>query len=99
MDILFQSPDEGIKVAIGSGLQLGKYIIKNFFQTFVVTNDPSCKKPNTSDLLSMPNSNAFVDFDGDCMPDLFMTRQNGTQAQKNEDDITVSSYYEIYIQQ
>jgi hypothetical protein len=38
-----------------------------------------------------------VDFDGDCMPDLFLTRQTGSQADKSS--MTVDSYYEIYIQQ
>lgn len=38
----------------------------------------------------MPNSNAFIDFDGDCMPDLFLTRQNTSGV--------IKSYYEIYIQ-
>jgi hypothetical protein len=51
-----------------------------FYSNFVVspTEDSNCQAPNQQDLLSIPNSNAFVDFDGDCMPDIFLTRQTGT---------------------
>jgi len=58
---------------------------KNFFGQYVLSSadDPNCKEPNTKDMISFPNSNAFVDFDGDCMPDLFLTRQNGTQNDKS----------------
>jgi len=41
-----------------------------------------------ADQVSIPHSNAFVDFDGDCMPDIFLTRQSGPKK----------FYYEIYIQ-
>jgi len=43
----------------------------------------------------MPNSNAFIDLNGDCLPDLVLTRQTG-----NPEDSTkpVNTYYEIYSQ-
>lgn len=46
----------------------------------------------------MPNSNAFIDFDGDCTADIFLTRQNGTPADQADSKKSVKSYYEIYIQ-
>ena len=38
-------------------------------------------------MLSIPHSTSFIDFDGDCRPDIMMTRTNGN-----------SSYVEFYIQ-
>lgn len=80
MDILFQATDKTVQVAIEDEQKLGSYKFVNFFSEFVIqpTEDPNCKAYSSTDLLSMPNSNAFVDFDGDCMPDLFLTRQTGT---------------------
>ena len=48
----------------------------DFLSTFVVTTeeDAQCKTPNSSDIISIPNSNAFIDFNGDCMADVFLTR-------------------------
>jgi hypothetical protein len=79
-----------ITVAIGDRDEPGKYTSWNFFDNYVVstTEDSNCLQPNKSDVTSIPNSNAFIDFDGDCMPDLFLTRTNSAGQ----------SYYEIYIQ-
>ena len=56
------------------------------FSDFLVTDDDNCKTPSSSDLISIPNSNAFIDFDGDCLADIFLTKQKSDG----------SSYYEIY---
>ena len=48
--------------------------------------DANCKSPDNSDTISIPNSNAFIDFNGDCMADIFLTRQKSDG----------STYYEIY---
>lgn len=57
------------------------------FSEYLAT-DASCLKPETRASLSIPHSAAFLDLDGDCMPDLFLTKErpNGTL------------FYEIYIQ-
>lgn len=46
----------------------------------------------------MPNSNAFVDLTGDCLPDLLLTRQTGTPADMKDSSKTVTTYYEVYSQ-
>jgi hypothetical protein len=59
----------------------------DFFGTYVVTGDDSCGVPNTFDQLTIPHSSTFLDFDGDCKPDLMLTRNDGANP-----------YFEIYIQ-
>jgi len=81
MDVLFQSKDHGeIMVALGQEDSDGFSSPWNFFGQFVVSTqeDPLCGEPDRKDFISTPNSNAFVDIDGDCLPDLFLTRQNGS---------------------
>jgi hypothetical protein len=34
-----------------------------------------CKPPQANSVLSIPHSAAFLDLDGDCMPDLFLTKE------------------------
>lgn len=100
MDVLYQAEgSNGIKVALGDE-DPDTFTTKDFFD-FVITpaEDPNCKAPSKSDLISMPNSNAFIDLNGDCLSDIFLTRQTGTQADKQDVSKTVDSYYEIYSQQ
>jgi len=85
MDILYQSENSGIKVALGKMNDPSDFSVVNFSE-FLATDDENCKTPNESDLISIPNSNAFIDFNGDCMADIFLTRQKSDG----------SSYYEIY---
>ena len=61
------------------------------------SQNADCKTPNT-DLISFPNSNAFVDLNGDCVPDLLLTRQDGTPEDMADGTKTVNTYYEIYSQ-
>lgn len=44
----------------------------------------------------MPNSNAFIDLNGDCLPDLVLTRQAGTPDEMAKDGSSVKTYYEVY---
>jgi len=76
MDVLYQAPDaDGIMVALGSA-DVNKFTPKDFISNFVITNaqNSDCKDPSTSDIISIPNSNAFIDFNGDCVADLLLTR-------------------------
>lgn len=57
----------------------------DFYESFV--KDTNCMTP-TNDPLSAPHSSSFLDLDGDCMPDLFLTKYN----EKNQ-----HNYYELYI--
>ena len=46
--------------------------MKSFFTEFALTPDQNsdCAPLNTDDIISLPNSNSFVDLNGDCIPDL-----------------------------
>ena len=71
------------------GIISGSQFKKSKFNTeFVLSSDqdPFCKDPN-DDPISTPHSNSFLDLDGDCMPDLFLT--------KKASDGTL--YFEIYV--
>lgn len=61
--------------------------------TYQNTQDPECLTPVPTSVLSTPHSAAFFDIDGDCMPDLFLTKQNDYA-----DGQTNNTVYEIYIQ-
>ena len=75
-------------VALGSRSD-DSFTESNFFSKFVVatSDNKNCKTPNTSDALSVPNSNAFLDLNGDCVPELVLTRTGSS-----------NNYYEIYQQ-
>ena len=55
---------------------------------FLLTSvdDPDCEDLDLNDTISSPNSNAFIDLDGDCMPDLFLTMNNDA-----------ISYYRVFV--
>lgn len=85
--MLYQSTD-GIEVALGTSSTESTFVTRPF-SDFVLTSvdDPDCMDLDVADTISIPNSNAFIDLDGDCMPDLFLTMTNqGT------------SYYRVLIQ-
>lgn len=52
-----------------------------------------CLKPQEFSVLSTPHSAAFLDLDGDCMPDLFLTKEVFDEAGSPTGFI-----YEIYNQ-
>ena len=60
----------------------------SFSESFLLTTDPHCSLPDASGTLSIPNSAAFIDLDGDCMPDLFLTKEVDSGK----------LVYEVYIQ-
>jgi hypothetical protein len=76
MDLLFQTSSGEIQVALGSRTSFDSFTTQDFFSTYVLSEsqNSNCKSPNTSDIISIPNSNAFVDLNGDCLPDLLLTR-------------------------
>ena len=98
MDLLYQSEADGIKIAIGSRIDPLSYTVEDFFTNYALSaqDNTDCKNPNTSDLISMPNSNAFIDLNGDCLPDLVLTRQAGTPDEMAKDGSSVKTYYEVY---
>lgn len=56
------------------------------FNDYLAT-DSGCLQPDTKAALSIPHSAAFLDLDGDCMPDLFLTKER----------VDGTLFYEIYI--
>ena len=98
MDLLYQTPTDGVKVALGSRTDMDLYTETAFFSDYVLTSaeNADCKTPNTHDMISMPNSNAFIDLNGDCVPDLLLTRQTDTPEAMLDGTKTVNTYYEIY---
>lgn len=83
-------------MALGSRTTPDSFTETDFFADYVLTAEQNadCKTPNTADMISMPNSNAFIDLNGDCVPDLLLTRQSAMPAS----GANVSTYYEIYSQ-
>lgn len=72
-DFLFQDgKDKGIKVARGRSKDSSSFEIINFED--MLLDDPDCYTFQGEDLISSPHSNTFVDLNGDCLPDIFMTR-------------------------
>ena len=100
MDLLYQSKSDGIQVALGKRNDATYYQVESFFDLFVLgsSDNPDCQNPNTSDIISIPNSNAFIDLNGDCVPELVLTRQTGSDADRQDGSKTVETYYEIYSQ-
>ena len=84
--------DQNIKVALGQTLDSQSYTFVDF-SDFVIKNQDNeeCMDPNNNDPISLPHSNSFLDLDGDCMPDIFLTKLSSKNG-------TFSPYYEIYSQ-
>jgi hypothetical protein len=77
---LYTDTEGNIKVAIGMDHKSEAFEFKSF-SDFLVTHseDAGCLDPTPGDLISSPHSNAFIDLDGDCMPDIFLQKQRVTK--------------------
>lgn len=58
------------------------------FSEQYLSSEKGCLQPESNAALSTPHSAAFIDLDGDCMPDLFLTKERADGTH----------FYEIYIQ-
>lgn len=91
MDVLYQPSEyahfKGLTVALGT-IDQDIYQFKDFFKDFVLSESNLCAKPNIEDQISIPHSVSYIDFDGDCKPDLLLTRV----------DSKGQPYFEIYMQ-
>ena len=83
-----------IQVALGNSYNSQDFNITSF-SDFVMSpsDDPLCKEPSADDLIATPNSNAYMDLDGDCIPDIFMQK-----TRKIPGTDKTESYHEIYAQ-
>lgn len=84
-----------IKIALGQDAEGQTYETNHSFFDYILTSsdDSNCKDPSTTDMFSIPHSNSYIDLDGDCMPDIFLTRQY------TDSNGVTQFYYEIYSQQ
>lgn len=66
-----------------------RWTFTGFFDEFVVSPDvdAGCAQPSLDDSLSSPHSASFVDLDGDCRPDILLTRVGNDRK----------PYLEVYI--
>lgn len=92
-DFIYQdgsSEEPKLKVALGKSKDSSQFEFKDFSE-FLITNaeDKNCLDWNEADLISTPHSNTYVDLNGDCIPDIFLTR-----IDKNTQEL----YYEVYTQ-
>ena len=86
-------------VSLGNRNDAKKWDQQEFYSTYVLSSaeDPNCEDVSTSDPISFPNSNAFIDLNGDCLPEIVLTRQAGTpETLGSKSD--VKTYYQIFSQ-
>lgn len=90
-DFLFQdSKDKKIKVALGKSKDSSSFKFIEFKEMILSSNeDSNCMDFSGDDQISSPHSNTFVDLNGDCLQDIFLTRIEQSSGQL---------YYEVYIQ-
>ena len=68
-------PAGGNKIMVAQGTDsIGEKFQSWPFEDWLIPNseDSTCIDHDPTDLFSEPHSNAFVDLDGDCMPDIFL---------------------------
>ena len=90
-DFLFQDgKDKKIKVARGKSKDSTSFELIEFKDMLLPKSvNSDCLDFNNEDEISSPHSNTFVDLNGDCIPDIFLTRIEKSTGQL---------YYEVYIQ-
>lgn len=64
--------------------------LSNFFLSS--EEDKTCLDPNVNDMISNPHSNSFLDLNGDCIPDIFLSKETIDEDNKKH------FYGEIYVQ-
>ena len=71
------------------------------FKSFLISNqeDSRCLDPNPEEMISSPHSNAFLDLDGDCNPDIFPQQEKNqdnphknTNIEKNDKELGYTNY-------
>jgi len=59
-------------------------------------DDRDCKDPNPDAILSQPHSSSFIDLNGDCLADIFMTMYKEYESESGEKKS--DNYFDIYVQ-
>ena len=85
---MFNQPGESdIMIAFQVPTEQGQLHVMTFNDAIVGSEaESACMTPFVSKSMTTPHSTTMVDFDGDCMVDLFVTVQSGGK-----------NYYETYI--
>jgi integrin alpha FG-GAP repeat containing protein 1 len=89
-DLMFTDVSGGIKIAF-QVVMVGEetFVIKDFAAAIPLAKpEPGCMTPVASNRLTSPHSVSMIDFDGDCMSDLFVTVQDSNSGAK---------FYEIWL--
>ncbi len=69
--------EKEVMIALGDSFNSSSFTFKPLSEFFLnSTEDKTCLDPNLEDLISNPHSNAFLDFNGDCIPDIFLTKES-----------------------
>ena len=70
LELFDQQPDGKIMIALKQANSTYKHVP---FSDFLLTHeqDESCLQPN-DDFISQPHSNAFIDLNGNCVPDILL---------------------------
>lgn len=81
------------QIAMGQSFDSQNFKIEPLSNYFLTSKeDKTCLDPNPNDMISNPHSNSYLDLNGDCIPDIFMTKVS-------LDDAKNKFYYgEIYLQ-
>ena len=88
-----------IRVALGRSGDSTEYEAVDF-STFVYQNseDADClDDPHPDAIISQPHSSAYLDLNGDCLPDIFMNKQR-TYTDPTDGKQYTENYFEIYVQ-
>lgn len=88
-DIIYTDTNHELKVAFQKRNPL-EFTITDFDHSMLVTDETEgCLVRKTGKRrLSVPHSTSLIDFDGDCLSDLFIT---------TTDQVSGKTYYEIYL--
>mmetsp|Transcript_30171 Transcript_30171/g.46097 ORF Transcript_30171/g.46097 Transcript_30171/m.46097 type:complete len:140 (+) Transcript_30171:413-832(+) len=75
MDFIYVTPSNQSKVAVGKDTEAKDFEAVDLSE-FIMTpkQNPDCQTPDPSSYISTPHSNSFIDLDGDCMPDLYISK-------------------------
>lgn len=81
-DLIYTSPvpinEDEYEIMVARGLDKAgtKFDINDKFNNYLIKDKDElgnvCYSPVAEDFISSPNSNSFIDLNGDCMADIFM---------------------------
>jgi integrin alpha FG-GAP repeat containing protein 1 len=68
---------KAMMIALGDSFNSTSFTFKPLIEFFLSSSeDKTCLDPNLEDMISNPHSNSFLDLNGDCIPDIFLTKES-----------------------